>query len=208
MVYFTLFIGNLFKFLGYNGNIFLFFIEEIIIIIFILSKKKDINLPLKDYRTIINPDEYISYIFQYYQIIRHIDESRYYTFLLKSYIETVEQTCTIKDCPLEEYLRNLEKGENTHYLFFRFLEILFKYGNSKFKHNPKLKSAYSMLLLKMGHIMQAKVILYSIKNEKISFQTKYNIYRCRKILDKYSAKSNTYYFEYRSKENEFRKLKY
>ena len=206
ILYFTLFIGNIFKFLGYNGSIFLFFIEVIILFIFILIKKKDVNLALTDYRRIINPDEYISYIFQYYQIIRHIDESRYYTFLLKSYIETIEQTCTIKNCPLEEYLRNLEKGENTHYLLFRFLEILFKYGNSKFKHNPKLKNAYSMLLLKMNHKKQAKAILYSIKNEKISFQTKYNIYRCRKILDKYTAKSNTYYFNYRSKENEFRKL--
>jgi len=206
IVYFTLFIGNLLKFIGYNGNIFLFFIEVIITIIFILSKKKDVNLELTDYRTIINPDEYISYLFQYYQIIRHIDDSRYYTLLLKSYIETIEQTCTIKDCPLEEYLRNLEKGENTHYLLFRFLEILFKYGNSKFKHNPNLKNCYSMLLLKMNHKKQAKAILYSIKNEKISFQTKYDIYRCKKLLDRYSSKFNTYYFNYRSKENEFRKL--
>ena len=206
IAFFTLFIGNIFIFLGYNGSIFLFFIEVIILFIFILIKKKDVNLALTDYRRIINPDEYISYIFQYYQIIKHRDDSRHYTFLLKSYIETIEQTCTIKNCPLEEYLRNLEKGENTHYLLFRFLEILFKYGNSKFKHNPKLKNAYSMLLLKMNHKKQAKAILYSIKNEKISFQTKYNIYRCRKILDKYTAKSNTYYFNYRSKENEFRKL--
>ena len=206
IAYFTLFVGNIFKILGFNGSIYLFFIEVIIFFIFILSKKKDVNLTLTDYRTIINPDEYISYIFQYYQIIRHMDDSRHYTLLLKSYIETVEQTCTIKDCPLEEYLRNLEKGENTHYLLFRFLEILFKYGNSKFKHNPKLKNAYSMLLLKMNHKKQAKVILYSIKNEKTSFQTKYNLYRCRKILDKYTAKSNTYYFNYRNKEIEFRKL--
>ena len=206
IIYFTLFLGNIFKSLGYNGSIFLFFIETIITFIFILSKRKDVNLALTDYRTIINPDEYISYIFQYYQIIKHRDDSRYYNLVLKSYIETVEQTCTIKDCPLDEYLRNLEKGENTHYLLFRFMEILFKYGNSKFKHNPKLKNAYSMLLLKMNHKKQAKAILYSIKNEKISFQTKYNIYRCRKILDKYSAKSNSYYFNYRNKENEFRKL--
>ena len=206
VVYFTLFIGNIFSFLGLNGSIYLFFIEEIFIFIFILSKKKDVNLALTDYRTIINPDEYINYLFQYYLIIKHMDDSRYYTLLLKSYIDTVEQTCTIKDCPLEEYLRNLEKGENTHYLLFRFLEILFKYGNSKFKHNPKLKSAYSMLLLKMNHKKQAKAILYSIKSEKMSFQTKYNIYKCRKILDIYSKKTNTYFFNYRSKENEFRKL--
>ena len=205
--FFILFVGTIAKSLGYDGNIFLFFILVIIISFFIvLYRNKDFEFVLKDYRTIINPDEYINYILLYYRMIKNKDNSRNYYLMLKSYIETIEETCTIKDCPLEQYLKNLGKGDDSNYLLRKFLDKLFKYGNSKFKNNPKLKNAYSMLLLKMNHKKQSIIILNSIKNEKISFQTKYNVYRCKKLIDKFSAETNSYYFNYRTKVNIFKKL--
>ena len=205
--FFILFVGSIAKSLGYDGNIFLFFILVIIISFFVvLYRNKDFDIILKDYRTIINPDEYISYILLYYRMIKNKDNSRNYSSMLKSYIETIEETCTIKDCPLEQYVQNLGKGDDSNYLLRKFLDKLFKYGNSKFKNYPKLKNAYSMLLLKMNHKKQAIIILNSIKFEKISFQTKYDVYRCKKLIEKFSAETNSYYFNYRTKVNNFKKL--
>ena len=202
-----LFVAYIAQSLRYDGNIFLFFILVIIMTFFVIFfRNNDFDLVSKDYRTIINPDEYIEYILFYYRMIKHKDNSRNYSSMLKSYIETIEETCTIKDCPLEQYVKNLGKGDDSNYLLRRFLDKLFKYGNSKFKNNPKLKNAYSMLLLKMNHKKQAIAILNSIKYEKISFHTKYNIYRCKKLIDKYSAETNSYYFNYRTKVNDFKKL--
>ena len=202
-----LFVGSIAQYLGFNGNIFLFFILVILISSFVvIYKKNSFDFLLKDYRTIINPDEYINYILFYYRMIKNKDNSRNYSSMLKSYIETIEETCTIKDCPLEQYLKNLGKGDDSNYLLRKFLDKLFKFGNSKFKNNPKLKNAYSMLLLKMNHKKQAILILNSIKYNKISFQTKYNIYRCKKLIDKFSAATNSYYFNYRTKVNNFKKL--
>ena len=202
-----LFFGSIFQSFGYDGNFFLFFILAIIISFFVaLYKNKDFDLILKDYRAIIKPDEYINYIFLYYRMIKHKDNSRNYSLMLKSYIETIEETCTIKDCPLEKYVKNLGKGDDSNYLLRRFLDKLFKYGNSKFKDNPELKNAYSMLLLKMNHKKQSIVLLNSIKDDKISFQTKYNVYRCKKLIDKFSAETNSYYFNYRTRVNDFKNL--
>ena len=206
--FFILFIGKVFKSLGYDGSIFLYFIIIIIIFLFVfLYKNKDFDFVLTDYRNLSNPEEYINYTIKYFKIIMHKDNSRNYSSILKSYISTTEETCLLVDCPLKDYLKSLEEGNDSKYLLLKHLEKMFKYGISKFKNDPMLKNAYSMfLLIQMNHRKQAMIELKTISDEQISFNRRYSIYRCKKLIKKWSAESNSYYFHYRMNVNEFKEL--
>jgi len=206
--FFILFIGKVFKSLGYDGSIFLYFIIIIIIFLFVfLYKNKDFDFVLIDYRNLNNPEEYANYIIKYFKMIMYKDNSRNYSSILKSYISTIEETCTLVECPLKEYLKSLEEGNDSKYLLLKYLEKIFKYGISKFKNEPMLKNSYSMfLLIQMNHKKQAMIELKTISDEQISFIRRYSIYRCQKLIEKWSDHNNSYYFHYRMDANEFKEL--
>ena len=206
--YFTLFIGKIFKNLGYNGGIYLFFLDVIFIIIFILFlKRKEIDYVLIDYKNINNDNEYINYLLKYYQIILNKNNSRDKSILLKSFIEANEETCTIIDCPLKLYLQELKKGFDYQYLLYQFLDELYKYGINKFKNNAMIKNDYAFFLIaKMNNKKQAINIINSINAEFISFHRNYNIYRCQKLINKWHFNSNNFQFNYRNNANDFKIL--
>ena len=206
--FFILLIGKVFKSLGYDGSIFLYFIIIIIIFLFVfLYKNKDFDFILTDYRNLNSPEEYINYTIKYFKMIMNKDISRNYSSTLKSYISTTEETCPLKECPLKNYLKSLEEGNDSKYLLLKYLEIIFKYGISKFKNDPMIKNSYSMyLLIQMNHKKQAMIELKTISDERTSFIRRYSIYRCKKLIEKWSDQSSTYYFRYRMNVNEFKKL--
>jgi len=206
--FFTLFIGKVFKSLEFNGSIFLFFILIILILFFVfLFKSKNLDTIFIDYKSLSVPGEYIGYLINFFKLIKYKDHSRDYSSSLKSYISSIEETCTIIDCPLKEYLAKLKKGKDSQYLLLKYLEKLFKYGISKFGNDPMLKSFYSMfLLMQMNNKEQALIILNSIDKDRVDFINKSNIFRCRKLIDKWSEKHKSYYFNYRTNINELKVL--
>ena len=206
--FFTLFIGKMFKFLGYNGSIFFYFLIIVIIFIFIIFyKSRETDFALIDYKSINNADEYINYILKYYRIILNKNNSRNNLTLLKSYIETIEDTCIDNNCSLKLYLEKLKSGVDSQYLLYDYLDKLFRYGVSKFKNNVMLKNDYAMfLLVKMNNKKQAIIVLNNIKDEYISFHRKYNIFRCKNLINKWASPTNNFYFNHRKNINKFRKL--
>ena len=207
--FFNLYIGKILQFLGFNGSFYSFILEIICILAFILLyKNKEINFVLIDYRKINNLNEYINYILKYYRLISNNNNGRSNSTILKSYIETFEETCVDIDCPLKIYLDKLNKGVNCQYLLFEFLDKLFKYGISKFENNNiMLKNDYSMFLMsKMNNKNKAIIVLNSIKNEYISFERNYNIYRNKRIIDKWYPKDNSFHYNYRYDIKEFKYL--
>ena len=206
--FFTLFIGKIFKFLGYNGSIFFYFLIIVIIFLFIIFfKNKEMDFISIDYRNINNPNEYINYIMKCYRIILNKNNSRFHSTVLKSYIETIENSCIDNQCTLKIYLEKLKNGIDCQYLLYEYLDKLFRYGISKFRNNTMLKNDYAMFLMaKMNNKTKAIIVLNSIQDEYISFQRRYNIYRCRKLINKWPSSINCFYFDYRNNIKEFRKL--
>ena len=206
--FFTLFIGKVFKSLEYNGSIFLFFILIVLILLFVfIFKSKNLDTIFIDYTTLNAPEEYLGYLINYFKLVKYKEHSREISSSLKSYISAIEETCTTIDCPLKEYLLKLKNGRDSQYLLLKYLEKLFKYGISKFGNDPMLKNFYSMfLLMQMNNKEQALIILNSIDKDQANFINKCNIFRCRKLIDKWSEKHKSYYFNYRMNINEFKKL--
>ena len=204
-----LFIGKIFKFLKFNGSIFLFFSCLFIIIIFIIIyKNNEIDFISTDYKSIDDPYEFLQYIYYFIFIIKNKNNSRNYSTIMKSLIISIEENCLLQNCPLKKYLLNLEKGFDFDYILFQFCEKLFKYGILKFKENILLKNHYSIFLLtEMNNKTKALIILEEIKDEILSLENNYIIYRCRKIVENYTSpfiNQNSSLFDYKKNSQNFK----
>ena len=189
--YLTLFFGKIFRTIEFNGLLYLFIFDIIIIIIYHYSyKRKEIKFVNIDYKTINNSEDYLNYIIKYYTIIKNINK-RSSLFLLKSFISKLEEKCFDPDCPLNKYLHGLEKGIECQYFLFQYCDKLFQYGISKFSDNIALKNNYStFLLIEMNNKKKAAMILNTIKNQLICLQMNYNIYRTEHLINNYRKQEN------------------
>ena len=206
-----LFIGKLFKSLEFNGSIYLFFSSIVIIIIFVFIFKNDeINIILFDYADINDPIDFLFYIYKYHSLIQNKDNSRNYLALLKSLISEIEESCIISDCPLKKYLENLKVGIESPFLLEEYCGNLFQYGITKFPDNVSLRINYAFFLItRMNNKKKALIILNNIKNQKISFQDNYEVYRALNLIDKetYSFfNKNNPNLEHRKNIQEFKTL--
>ena len=204
-----LFIGKIFKFLKFNGSIFLFFSCLFIIIMFIIFFKNDeIDFISKDYKSIDDPDELLQYIYYFIFIIKNKNNSRNYSIIMKSLITSIEENCLIENCSLKKYLYNLKRGFDFDYILFQFCEKLFLYGIYKFKENIFLKNHYCVFLItEMNNKTKALIILEEIKDEVLSLEKNYIIFRCRKIVENYTSpfiNQNNSLFDYKKNSQNFK----
>ena len=210
LAYISLFVGKLFKSLEFTGAIYLFFCSIVIIIIFIFIFKNDeIDYILIDYREINNPVDYLYYVSKFYNIIHNINKSRNNLIILKSLISQIEQNCILTDCPLKKYMEKMKNGIECPFLLNEYCQRLFEYGISKFPNDNSLKNNYSIFLITaMNNKKRALIILNSIKNRALSFQSKFDVYRSLRLIDKWKFSQilrNNSTFEYRKNIQEFKK---
>ena len=206
-----LFISKIFYKIEFNGSLYLLFVFIIIIFVYLLFyKNKDINYVLIDYKEINEPLDYLYYISKFYNIIYNKKNSRKYYIIVESIISKIEENCIIPDCPLEKYIENIKKGNEYPFLLNQFLEILFRYGISKFSNDICLKNNYILFLITtMNYQKKALRILNNIQNKSFSFQNKYNIYRILKLIEKNGISldnKNNSIVEYRKNIQDFKTL--
>ena len=207
-----LIIGKIFAQVEFKGSIFLFFCCIAIIILYIIFyKNREIKYISIDYKEILNPVEYINYIFNFYNIIHNKRNTRNYYTILKSLSSKIEETCIIPDCPLKKYIENLNEGKECLFLLYQFCEKLFEFGISRFSDDVCLKIHYSIYLISdMNYQKKALIILNEINNHNnISFQNNFFIYRTLKLSEKWNfslVNKNNSNYRYRQDTQEFRAL--
>jgi hypothetical protein len=182
--FFSLFVGKIFIFLGFNGAIFMFFTWIILGIIFILFyRKKEIDFVSINYREIENTEIFISYVNTFYEIITNREFCRKDYTILKSLISKKEENCFDSQCPLKKYENS--PGEDNIFPLLQYCERLFEFGISKFPKDISLKVNYStFLIFEMNNNKNALIILNNIHNSIFSYHKNYNIYRCKKLKNK------------------------
>ena len=205
--YFTLLVGNILKSFNFNGSVYFYALISIITIFIIFYYKKiNLDFTLVDYTTIKNSYEFLQFIFKFYILVK-TSKIRNNISMLNSYIFMTEQICTKIDCPLKKYLNNIEKGIDSPYFLNNYIEMLFKFGISKFRNNCKLKIYYSFFLLKELKLKeQALIVLKSIDEDSLSFQLKYLIFKSKKVIDIFPSSNDNYYHKNRTSVKEFKKL--
>ena len=211
--FFSLFVGKIFKSLGFNGSIFLFFTWVAFGILFILFyKNKEINFALINYKNIENPQDYLNYIHKYHSLVMNKNNSRNDFTILKSLIAKKEEKCFDVYCPLKIYADNPSDEIEDIFPLLQFCEKLFEFGISKFPNDISLKINYSLFLIfEMNHNNKALIILNSINSSIFAFQDNYNIYRCQRLIDEYLLNKNKNKniinsFEYKKKVHDFKLL--
>ena len=160
--FFSLFVGKIFIFLGFNGAIFMFFSWVILGIIFIFFyRKKEIDFVSINYKEIENTEKFISYINTFYEIIINREFCRKDYIILKSLISKREENCFDSQCPLKKY-ETLSREDNIFPLL-QYCERLFEFGISKFPEDISLKVNYSMFLIfEMNQNKKALIILNNL----------------------------------------------
>lgn len=207
----SLLIGKLFKFLRFNGSIFLFFSWIIFAAIFILLyKRKVISFIMINYNEIRHPQDYIQYIHNFYSLIINKNNSRSDYTILKSLISKIENKCNNNHCPLKYFIDDISHDILNIFPLFQYIEQLFEYGISKFPNNISLRINYTLfLIMEMNHNKKALINLNNINSSYNSFQDNYNIFRCKRLIDIYMSQKNKnlfHSFEYKLKVKEFRSM--
>ena len=207
----SLLIGKIFRNLGFNGAIFLFFSWIIFSILFILLyKKKEIEFALINYMEIQTSEEYINYIHNFYNLIKNKNNSRNDYTILKSLISKAEEKCIDSQCPLKQFIESGEEELSNIFPLLLYCEQLFEYGIAKFPNSVSLKINYSLfLIMEMNHNKKALINLNTIHSSIYSFQDNYNIYRCKRLIDIYLLNKNKkvfHSFEYKRNVKDFKFL--
>ena len=209
----SLFIGKIFKSLGFNGSIFLFFSWCICGALFILFyKKKDLGYAMINYKQIENPGEYLNYIHKFHKIILNKNNSRNDYTILKSLLSKKEEKCFDIRCPIKKYLENISNEIDDIFPLLQFCEKLFDFGISKFPNDIILKINYSMFLIfEMNNNKKALITLNNINANIFSFEDNYNIFRCQRLIDEYIINKNknkniVNSYEYKKKVHNFKLL--
>ena len=206
----SLFIGKMFVQLEFTGAIYLFFSFNVIIILYIIFfKNKEIKYISIDYKEIIEPFDYLNYIFKFYNIIGNKKSSRNNYTILESLLYGIEETCVISECPLKKYIEKLEEGIECPFLLNQFCEKLFEFGISKFNDDISLKVNYAIFLIShMNYKKKALMILNRI-DQNISFQNNFILYRTLKLSEKWNfsfVNTNDSNFKYKQYTQEFKTL--
>ena len=207
----SLLIGKIFRDLGFNGAIFLFFSWIIFGILFILFyKAKEIEFALINYMEIQTSEEYVNYIHKFYNLIINKNNSRNDYTILKSLISKAEEKCIDNQCPLKKFVQSGEEELSNIFPLLQYCEQLFEYGIAKFPNSISLKINYSLfLIMEMNHNKKALINLNTIHSSIYSFQDNYNIYRCKRLIDIYLSSNNKkvfHSFEYKRNVKDFKIL--
>ena len=209
----SLFIGKIFKFLGFNGSLFLFFSWCIFGVLFILFyKNKDLDFAMINYKQIENPGEYLNYIHKFHKIILNKNNSRNDYSILKSLLSKKEEKCVDIRCPIKKYLENISNEIDDIFPLLQYCEKLFDFGISKFPNDIILKINYSMFLIfEMNNNKKALITLNNISTNIFYFEDNYNIFRCQRLIDEYIINKNkstntVNSYEYKKKVHEFKLL--
>ena len=207
--YATLFFGNIFRKMEFDGLIYLLIFDIVIIFVYnFFYFKRTIKFLNIDYKNINNSEDYLHYIFEFYKIIKNNANKRSSAILLKSLVLKLEEQCCDSDCPLNKYLENLNKGIECKYLLLQYCENIFRYGIAKFNDNIELKNNYAIFLVSdMNNKKRAMHILDSIKNKILSFLINYNIFRCEELINNCKIKETGDDFIIINYENNFDELK-
>ena len=207
----TLLFGKIFKFLKFDGLIYLFVIEILVIVLFVFySQQKQLYFLNINYQNINNSDEYLKYILKIYMIIKNYNSKRNSSILVKTFVSKVEEECYNLDCPLKKYIEDLSEGIESNFYLYLYCDKLFQYGISKFRDSIYLKVYYCTFLIdEMNNKNKAFIIMNTIQNKLISFLINYNIYRCQKLINNYSIKEkneNFFFLKYRDNLHNFNDL--
>ena len=188
--FFTLLIKKIFISLGFNGEIYLFILNIILMAIYYAyytrNSIKFINTNFFQLNSGINC---LNYIKQYLKIVEEKEVSRDSLLIFNSYIEKTEENCTNKNCLIKKYLKSLSKGNVSKFLLLQYAEKLYKIAISKFSNDIVLKTHYIIFLYtKINKQNKAKKELFSIKT--FSFIDNIYLLICKRYLENLSPINN------------------
>ena len=186
-----LILGKILQNFDFDGILYLFCFGGIIIILYSIYYKGDINeFYLIDFNLINTSQKKLKYIKDLLQLIKNKEKCRESFIIFNTLILLKEENCINKNCKMKKYMLLSEKGLESDYILYQYCQQLFEASIKQFPNDVILKTNYIIyLVVQMSKKKLAQKILNTMQNKPFSFQNNYIIYYCKKYIERYASLS-------------------
>ena len=116
------------------------------------------------------------------------DTERVSKIRLRGYIFLHNEQCSLTDCPLEKYVKELELGKDIIAYLYQHAQYIFQLGISKFPYCTSLRMSYAFFLVeRLDNRVKSLMELKTAENYNPSFEEQFIIYRLKKIFEEQQA---------------------
>ena len=192
-----LILGKILQNFGFNGILHLFCFGLIIIILYVIYYKGDINEFYSiDFKLINTSQKKLKYIKDLLQLIKNKEKCRESFIIFNTLILLKEENCINKNCKVKKYLLLSQKGLESDYILYQYCQQLFELSIRQFPNDVILKANYIIyLVVQMSKKRLAQKILNTMQKEPFGFQNNYIIYCCKKYIERYASLSKNNFEE-------------
>ena len=192
-----LILGKILQNFDFDGILHLFCFGGIIIILYSIYYKGDINeFYLIDFNVINNSQKKLKYIKDLLQLIKNKEKCRESFIIFNTLILLKEENCINKNCKVKKYLLLSQKGLESDYILYQYCQQLFELSIRQFPNDVILKANYIIyLVVQMSKKRLAQKILNTMQKEPFGFQNNYIIYCCKKYIERYASLSKNNFEE-------------
>lgn len=181
----VLLICKLLEYTSFNGGLELFFVGIPIVSIIILCLK-DVKLSLL--LTNINKFEKGEMVGRqvrfFLDLVDKKDTERISKIRLRGYIFLHNEQCSLADCPLEKYVKELELGKDIIAYLYQHAQYIFQLGISKFPYCTSLRMSYAFFLVeRLNNRVKSLMELKTAEKYNPSFEEQFIIYRLKKLFE-------------------------
>jgi len=181
----VLLICKFLEYTSFNGGLELFFVGIPVVSVIILYLK-DVKLSLL--LTNINKFEKGEMVGRqvrfFLDLVDKKDTERVSKIRLRGYIFLHNEQCSLADCPLEKYVKELESGKDIIAYLYQHAQNIFQLGISKFPYCTSLRMSYAFFLVeRLDNRVKSLMELKTAENYSPSFEEQFIIYRLKKLFE-------------------------
>ena len=176
---------------SFNGGLELFFVGiPIVSIIILCLKDQKLSLLLTNLNKFEKGEMVSKQVRFFLDLVDKKDTERKSKIRLRGFIYIHNEQCTLIDCPLKKYVKELESGKDIIAYLYQHAQSMFQLGISKFPYCTSLRMSYAFFLVeRMNNRVKSLMELKTAEKYSPSFEEQFIIYRLKKIFEEQSNES-------------------
>lgn len=121
------------------------------------------------------------------ELVDKKDKERVSKIRLLGYIYLHNQQCSLIDCPLEKYVKELEAGKDIIAYLYQHAQYIFQLGISKFPYCTALRMSYAFFMVeRLNNKVKSLMELKTAEKHGPTFEEQFIIYRLKKLFEEES----------------------
>jgi len=176
---------------SFDGGLELFFIGVPIVSVIILwMKDGKLSLLLTNINKFEKGEMVSKQVRSFLDLVDKKDTERVSKIRLRGYIFLHNEQCSLADCPLEKYVKELQSGKDIIAYLYQHAQNIFQIGISKFPYCTSLRMSYAFFLVeRLNNRVKSLIELKTAEKYNPSFDEQFIIYRLKKLFEEHTNES-------------------